>query len=136
MLDLDVFFADVEPEMRIHAHVLIGHPDQSKAADQVSAPVRVEQLVAGDDEKKSRDVMAEAVLAGEDEKELSPEQTAVLFALTDAVLARLPEDLFVSDGPGDAGDGNGQQEQPDNLQIKRHNQKSAISGMRVAFSRI
>lgn len=116
MLDLDAFFANIEPQMRVHAHVLVGHPDQSKAADQISAPVRVEQLVARDDEKESCHVMAEAIFTSENEEELPDPEAAVLLAFADAVIARLAEDLFMGNGPGDAGDGNGQQEQPDDLQ--------------------
>ena len=71
VLDLDAFLVDVEPKVRIDAHILVSNPNQSKAADQISSPVLVEQFVTGDDEKESCHIMAEAVLASEDEEELS-----------------------------------------------------------------
>jgi len=40
--------------------------------------------------------------------------------LADAVFARLAEDFFVGDRPGNAGDRKGQRKEPDDLQSERH----------------
>lgn len=47
-LDLDMFVLDVESEAVIDAHVLVGHPDQAEEGEEVAAPVRVKELVSGD----------------------------------------------------------------------------------------
>jgi hypothetical protein len=39
VLDLDAVLADIETQVRVDAHVLIGDPDQSEKRDQVAAPV-------------------------------------------------------------------------------------------------
>jgi hypothetical protein len=70
--------------------------------------------------------MTEAVFASEDEEEFSPNQAVVIFALANAVIPEFSKNLFMSDGPGDAGNGNRKQEEPHDLQRKRHTQKSAI----------
>ena len=116
VLDFDPFLADVEPKMRVNTHVLVGYPDQSKAADEISTPVLIKQLETGDDEKKCGHIVAEAVLAGEDEEEFAPQEAGILFALADAVVSSFSADLFVGDGPGDGGNGKGQQKQPEDLQ--------------------
>jgi hypothetical protein len=70
--------------------------------------------------------MTEAVFASEDEEEFSPNQAVVIFALANAVIPEFSKNLFMSDGPGDAGNRNRKQEEPHDLQRKRHTQKSAI----------
>ena len=62
--DLNAFMLDIKAQAVIDAHVLVGNPHQSKKGDEVATPVRIEQLVASDDEEKDSDVMAETVLAG------------------------------------------------------------------------
>jgi hypothetical protein len=59
--------------------------------------------------------MAEAIFAGEEIKELPLEDRLAGSAALLAELARLAENLLLGDGPSDAGNGDGQNEQPDDL---------------------
>jgi len=104
----------------VNAHVLVGDPDQREERDQVAAPIVKQQLVTGDQQEESGDVMAEAEFAGEEEKELAAGRVGMALTLADAVLARLAENFFVRDRPGNAGDGKGQREKPNDLQTERH----------------
>ena len=71
VFDFNPLFVDIKPQMRIQAHVLVGHPHQSEASDQVPAPVVKEQFVARQSHKKDGDVVAEAVLTRENKKAFS-----------------------------------------------------------------
>lgn len=51
VLDLHSFLVNVEPEVRIQAHVLVRYPDQGEAAHQVPTPVVKQQLVACNEKK-------------------------------------------------------------------------------------
>lgn len=64
--------------------------------------------------------MAETVLAGKQVEELAAEDRAGTFALAAAEIARLAKHFLVRDRPGDAGDGESQQEEPCHLLRKRH----------------
>jgi len=101
-------------------HVEVRDRHQRESADQVSAPIFEEQAVARQDEEEDRHVVAEAVFAGEDVKKLSLHQSAAFLALALAEFARLPEDLFVRDRPGNARDRQGQQQQPNDLDTEAH----------------
>ena len=62
------------------------------------------------EQEESGYVMAEAEFAGKEKKELAAGRVGMALTLADAVLARLAENLFVRDRPGNAGDGKGQRE--------------------------
>ena len=67
-----------------------------------------------------RDVMAEAILACENVEQLPPDDSAAMRALLLAVLAEFAEDFLVSNGPGNAGNWNRQDEQPRYLKRQCH----------------
>jgi hypothetical protein len=52
--------------------------------------------------------MAQAVFAGEEVKELALEECATILAHLHAEIARFLKNLFMSDGPGDASNRNGE----------------------------
>src|SRR3954469_15737660 len=116
LLDLDALALDVEPQPAVDAHILIGDPHQREAADQITAPVGIQQLVARDNEEEDGYIMAKTILAGEQVKKLAFKQSSAALAFSDAKIARLAEDFFVRHRPGDAGDGHGEDEQPGDLQ--------------------
>ncbi len=64
-VDLHLLVFNIQPEMVVDAHVLVGHPDQGKKSDQVSSPVVVEQPESCEDQEGCGDVVAEAVFASE-----------------------------------------------------------------------
>src|SRR5581483_11090211 len=102
--NLNALAFDVEPQPVEDRHVLICHPDQGEQPEQVSAPIRENQLVAGDDKEECRDPMAEAVLAGKQIKEFPDKHMPSLLATARAEFARLTEDLFMCNGPANARD--------------------------------
>jgi len=106
--------------MGVNAHVLVGDPDEREEGDQVAAPVREQQLVMREDKEKCRYIMAEAEFAGKEEKEFAARGIGMALTLADAIFARLAEDLFMCDGPGDAGNGQGERKKPYELQRERH----------------
>ena len=50
-LDFDLLVLDVEAKAVVDAHVLVGNPHEGEEGNEVSAPVGVKQLEAGDDEE-------------------------------------------------------------------------------------
>jgi hypothetical protein len=106
---------NVEPQPVEDRHVLIRHPDQGKESEQVSAPIREDQFVAGDQKKERRHPVAEAVLAGKQVEELADEHMPRLPAAACTKLSRLAEDLFVRDGPANARNGERDEQQFDDL---------------------
>ena len=115
LLNLHSLFLNVQAQMCVEAHILIGNPDQGKAANQVSAPVIEQEFVAREPQKKDCHVVAEAVFTGKNKKELAPEKSRVPLALVDTIVAGLFEDLFMGHRPRNGSDGKGQQKQPDDL---------------------
>src|SRR5947209_18747770 len=105
--------------MRVDAHVLIRNPDQGKPGNEIAAPVIIEQLVAGERQKKNCDVVAEAVFRREDVKELAGDKMRSIFRLTSTVCTRFAEDLLVSDCRGDGCNGLRQNKKPADLQTDR-----------------
>ena len=71
MFDFDAVFTDIEPQVRVNAHVLVGDPDESEERYQVAAPIVEQQLVMREKEEKRSYVMAEAELAGKEEEKLA-----------------------------------------------------------------
>ena len=102
MLDFDTVFADIEPQMRVNAHVLVGDPDEREEGDEVAAPIVEQQLVMRDEEKKCGDVMAEAKFAGKQEEKFAANRVGMALTLADAIFAGLAENFFMRDGPGDS----------------------------------
>src|SRR6185312_15687971 len=117
---LNPLLVNVQAQVSVKAHVLIGHPHQGEAANQVSPPVVKQKFVAGDDEKDNYHIVAEAVLAGEDKETLTKDKVRIVLTLRDAVFARLAEYFLVGDRPCHAGNRDCQQKKPDDLQVKRH----------------
>jgi len=120
VLDLRAVLADIEAHVSVDAHVLVGDPDQGETADKVAAPVGIQKSVVREQENENGHVMAEAVFAGKDEVKLAADEARMALTLLRTVIARFAEDLFMRDSPGDGRDGDGQHEQPDELQSKRH----------------
>lgn len=133
VFDLDALLADVEAQMSVEAHVLIGDPHQGKSADQISAPVRKEQLVAREPQEKDGHIMAEAEFTGKKEEKLAKKQPRVRLALSGAVIPGLTKDLFMGYGPGHGRNGDRQQKEPQNLQSNRHPWKEGFSEHQVAL---
>jgi len=119
--------------MRVEAHILVGNPDQGKAANQVPAPVIEQELVAREPQKKDGHIMTEAVFTGKKKKELAPEKSPVCLALVNTIVAWLFEDLFMGHRPRDGSNGQRQQKQPENLDGKRHLRKEEFCRPQVAF---
>ena len=118
--DLDVFVLDVEAQAVEGAHVDVGDPNESKPGHQVSAPAVVQELKTSNQQENQRDVMAEAVFARKEVEKLSPPQAVAVFTFAFAPVARLAEDFFVGDGPTDARDGDGEQQEERELMGERH----------------
>jgi hypothetical protein len=121
VLDFDAVFADIEPQVGVNAHVLVGDPDQREEGDQIAAPVIEQQLVMREHEEKCCYIMAEAKFASKEEEKLSARRAGMALTLANAIFARLTEDLFMRDGPRDAGDGESERKKPYELQRERHN---------------
>jgi hypothetical protein len=121
VFDFDSILTDIETQVGVDAHVLVGDPDEGEERDQVAAPVVEQQLVMGKEEEKRGHVMAEAEFAGEEEEKLAARGVGMALTLANAIFARLAEDLFMRDGPRDAGDGESERKKPYELQRERHN---------------
>ena len=120
MLDLNAVFADIEPQVGVNAHVLVGDPDQREKGDQISAPIVEQKLVMREDEEKCRDVMTEAEFAGKEEEKLATGGARMALTLASAIFARLTEDFFMRHGPGDTGNRKRERKKPHELQRERH----------------
>ena len=123
MFDFDAVFADIEPQVGVNAHVLIGDPDQREEGDEVAAPVVKQQLVMREEEEKGRHIVAEAEFAGKEKEKLAACGIGVGLTLTNTICARLTENLFMSYGPGDAGNRERERKKPHELQRERHSVK-------------
>ena len=120
VFDFDAVFTDVETQVGVNAHVLVGDPDKGEKGDQVAAPVIEQQLVMREKEEKRAYVMAEAEFAGKEEEKFAASGIGMALTLADAVFTRLTEDFFMRDSPGDAGDGKSERKKPYELQSERH----------------
>lgn len=136
--DLNALAFDVEPQPVEDRHVLIGHPDERKEPEQISAPIWEDQLVAGDNKKDCRDPVTEAVFAGKQIKEFADEHMARFLTAARAEFTRLAEDFFVSDRPANARNRKRDQQQFDDLDTQfagGHGSKEAEMFSGVAFAR-
>ena len=68
-----------------------------------------------DDKKQRRHIMAEAIFASKEIKEFTARKRDCAFRLFLAIVARLAKYFFMSYGPCDTGDRNGQNKQPRKL---------------------
>ncbi len=69
--------------------------------------------------------MAKTIFAGKEIKKL-PTGNITGLTLLLAVIPRLAKNFLMRDGPGDACNGNGKQEQPDDLKRQGHQEFDAI----------
>ncbi len=109
--NFDLLTLDVETQAVVDAHVLIRDPHQGEEREQISAPILVEQFVASDYQEHDCYVVAETIFTGKKIEKFAFEDVA-LVALALAVLAGLPKNFFVGDGPGDRCNGYSQYKQP------------------------
>jgi hypothetical protein len=121
LIDFNAVFADIEAQVGVNTHVLIGDPNEREKRNQVAAPVVEQQLVMRKKEEKRRHIMAEAEFAGEEEEKLAARGVGMALTLADTIFARLAEDFLVRYGPGNAGDGKRERKKPYELQRERHN---------------
>src|ERR1035438_1655561 len=49
--DLHLLLLDIESQVVVDAHVLIGDPDQSEEGDQISAPIGIQEMEASDEDE-------------------------------------------------------------------------------------
>jgi len=120
LFDLDPLPPYIKTKPSVEAHVLVGDPDQGKAANQVSAPVIEKKFIARDEEKEDGYVVAEAVFASKYKEQLPAEQMRARLALSFAEFPRFTKDFFMRQRPRNAGNGKGQQSQPDDLNSEGH----------------
>lgn len=111
---------DVKTQTAEQAHVHIRDPDQSKSADQISTPIRVQQLIPSDYQEKDSYVVTEAVFACKEIEKFALDHAAARFAVVHAPVARLTKNFFMSDCPGNACNRNCKDKQRDNLLAKSH----------------
>ena len=119
-MDLNLLMFDIQTEMVINAHVLIGHPDDGKQGDQISSPIVEEELEAGENQERRRDIMTETIFTGEQIEKLSARKRRCLRRLLMAIVARFAENFFMGDRPRDTGDGDRQEDQPHELEANRN----------------
>lgn len=100
----------VEAQAVVDAHVLVCHPHEGKERNDVTSPVWKKQLETGDQQYRSGNVVAEAIFTGEKVEKLAASNISTASAFPLAVLTRFAENLFVSNRPGNAGDGNSQRQ--------------------------
>ena len=73
-LDFYLLMFNVQANVVVNAHVLIGDPDQGEKGDEIAAPISVQKPEASEKKEYSRDIMAEAVFAGKQVKKLPARQ--------------------------------------------------------------
>ena len=89
----------VEPQPIVGADVEIADPDQRKKRDEITPPVREEQLETRDGQKNCRHVMAKAVFAGEKVEELTLNDAGAGPAFRFAELLHFAKNRFVRNCP-------------------------------------
>ena len=117
---------DVEAQAVEEAHVDVGDPNEGEPRDEIATPAFVEHLEMRDDEQKCGDVVAETVFTGEEVEKLAWDQAAAVLTLIFAPVARFAEDLFVSDGPGNTGHREREDEEVGELLLESHGHLSGI----------
>jgi hypothetical protein len=132
-LDLNALAFYVKPEPAEEAHILVGDPDQRKAANQVPTPIVIQQLVTCNDQENNGDIVAETVFTREQIKELTAVGVPAGLSLPNAVIPRLAENLFMRHSPGNTSNGDGDKEQCDDLGAEGHLDKDGCWRQQVAW---
>src|SRR5262245_29800052 len=132
-VDLLAILTNFKTQFAERAHIGIGDEDERKERDDVAAPVVQPQVVACEDQKRERDVMAEAVLTREQVKEFAFDDRLAALAAADAVVARSAEEFFARHGPCQARDWNGEDEEHRDLHAETHDVRAPI--VRRLFAR-
>jgi hypothetical protein len=108
LANFDAFFPEVEPNPPEEAHIHVGNPDQSETGDEIAAPVGVKKLIASDQQKRRGYVVAETVFTGKEVEELALINPLAYFAFGNAIIAKFANNFFMSDGPRNRGNGEGE----------------------------
>ena len=106
---------DVQAEAVVKAHIEVAHPDQRKQCDQVSAPVRKEQLETRNHQEDGGNVVAEAVFTGEQIKKFLRENCRGLLAPLHAKVMDFNKYFFMRNRPCNTRNRNCQHEKPHKL---------------------
>jgi hypothetical protein len=109
--DFGAFHPQVETDPAENAHVYVGDPHQCETGNQVSAPIRVQQLEAGYDEENHSNVMAETVFAGKQIEEFALVDASARLALASAIVAEFADEFLMCDGPRNGRNGKRQYKQ-------------------------
>jgi len=109
------------------AHIPVGNPHQCEKCNQITSPIGVEQLELRDDKENGTDVMAKTIFASEEVEEFPFVKRLRTAANLLAVFSGFTENLFVRNGPSDAGNRNGDEEKVDNLGDKWHHNLEFIN---------
>src|SRR5581483_4516731 len=119
VLDFDSLFLHSQFHNAEGAHIQVGYEHQGKPCDEVSEPPVVKQVVPRKRQEKRGNIVTETVFASKEIEELSFRERGRRFALVLAVIARLPENFFVCDRPGDTRHGDREQKQVHHLYAER-----------------
>jgi hypothetical protein len=121
-LDVFLFAADVDAQAGIEVQINVGDENQGEPGDDVATPIVDEQFELREQQEKERDPVAEAIFAGEEiEKFAFPEGVAAL-AFVFAPVAGFTKNFLEDDGASDGGDGDGEDEEPENLLADREHE--------------
>ena len=102
-------------EVAEETHIPIGHPHQSEECDDISSPIIIQQAEICKNQKQKTDVVAEAIFTSEKIEELPSGNRFSTAADFLAILSRFAENLFLRNRPGNAGNGNGNNEKMQKL---------------------
>jgi hypothetical protein len=94
-----------------NAHVEIGHPNQGKTGNEITAPIVEQKPIFGDEKKKHRYIVAEAVFTGEKVEKFPLEEFPADLAVRGAPVARFAKYFLMSNRPSYGGDGESEDEQ-------------------------
>lgn len=119
-LDFHPFVPDGRAKPVEDADVDIRDPGESKLCDDIATPSRIQQEVSGQPKKYERGIVTETVFSGEEVKELTCEEGRTFPALSDAVVVRFPEQFLMGEGPGDARNGQSENEEIENWSCRLH----------------
>jgi hypothetical protein len=103
--DFVALFLQIESDPAEEPHVDVRHPDQGKAGDEVSAPIRKQELVACDDQEGGSHVVAEAILTSKEIKEFALVDAPTGFTFAQADVAQFPDNFLMRNGPCNRCDG-------------------------------
>lgn len=113
--DFRLILLDVDAYAAVPGHVNIGHPYECKSGNEIAAPIRVKEFVLRDDEEKNHNVMTETIFTREEVEEFPDRNVTSMFAHVYEVFSRLTKNFFVRNRPGNAGNGQCQHEQDEDI---------------------